>query len=122
MISSASTTQALELSSLKINADRLNASIHHTAEFGAALRYGPAPTETGMARLALDDDDKLVRQYFVEEVKKLGCTVTVDQMGNIFAVRPGKKEGAPTATGSHLDTQPTGELSTSKCHSRCELI
>lgn len=63
-----------------------------------------------MARLALDDDDKLVRQYFVEEVKRLGCTVTIDQMGNIFAVRPGKKEGAPTATGSHLDTQPTGEV------------
>jgi len=105
---------AHDFSSLKINPDRLNASIHSTAEFGAALRYGPAPTETGMARLALDDNDKLVRQYVIEEVKKLGCTVTVDQMGNIFAVRPGKKEGAPTGMGSHLDTQPTGALFASR--------
>lgn len=109
MSSTTTITATRTLTELKINPDRLNHSIHHTAGFGAALRYGPGPNETGMARLALDDNDALVRQYFVEQVKELGCKVTVDQMGNIFAVRPGKKEGAPTAMGSHLDTQPTGE-------------
>jgi acetylornithine deacetylase/succinyl-diaminopimelate desuccinylase-like protein len=27
------------------------------------------------------------------------------RLGNIFAVRPGKKGGPPTYAGSHLDTQ-----------------
>ena len=68
-----------------------------------------APTETGMARLSLDDDDKRVRHWLIEQVQAIGCKVTVDQMGNIFAVRPGKNANvAPVMMGSHLDTQPTG--------------
>ncbi|SPC66977.1 related to N-carbamoyl-L-amino acid hydrolase [Ustilago sp. UG-2017b] len=42
-----------------------------------------------------------------DEAQKLGCSVTVDQMGNMFLIRPGKSIGHPTAMGSHLDTQPT---------------
>jgi acetylornithine deacetylase/succinyl-diaminopimelate desuccinylase-like protein len=62
-----------------------------------------------MARLSLNDDDKRVRLWFIDQVKALGCTVTIDQMGNIFAVRPGKcKSARPVMMGSHLDTQPTG--------------
>lgn len=38
----------------------------------------------------------------------LNCVVTIDSMGNQFAVRAGKRDGAPTYAGSHLDTQPTG--------------
>jgi acetylornithine deacetylase/succinyl-diaminopimelate desuccinylase-like protein len=67
-----------------------------------------SPTEIGMARLALSDSDKLVRDWFVETVKQYGCEVTVDAMGNIFAVRPGKQQGLPIMMGSHLDTQPAG--------------
>lgn len=66
-----------------------------------------APTEVGMSRLSLSDADKQARDWFEETVKSLGCTVTVDQMGNQFAVRPGLKDGPPTYAGSHLDTQPT---------------
>lgn len=62
-----------------------------------------------MARLTLNDDDAKVRQWLIEQVKALGCTVTIDQMGSIFAVRPGKSNtAAPVMMGSHLDTQPTG--------------
>lgn len=61
-----------------------------------------------MARLALNDDDKRVRHWLIDQAKALGCTVTIDQMGNIFAVRPGKSDKAPVMMGSHLDTQPTG--------------
>lgn len=60
-----------------------------------------------MSRLSLSDTDKQARDWFVETTKSLGCKVTIDNMGNTFAVRPGKKEGAPTYAGSHLDTQPT---------------
>lgn len=60
-----------------------------------------------MARLALTDADKQARDWFVEATESLGCRVTVDQMGNIFAVRPGRRPGArPIYAGSHLDTQP----------------
>jgi len=67
------------------------------------------PTQVGMSRLALSDSDKQVRDWFVTTAKSLGCQVTVDAMGNIFAVRPGRDNTAPaTFAGSHLDTQPTG--------------
>lgn len=65
-------------------------------------------TETGMSRLALSDSDKKARDWFVEATKALGCRVTVDSMGNIFAVRPGRKDGPAVFAGSHLDTQPNG--------------
>lgn len=61
-----------------------------------------------MSRLALSDSDKQARNWFVETTRSLGCRVSVDAMGNIFAVRPGKQLGSPTAAGSHLDTQPKG--------------
>lgn len=65
--------------------------------------------DTGMQRLALSDDDKHVRDWFVETTKALGCEVTIDEMGNIFAVRPGKRKNVPAIfVGSHLDTQPRG--------------
>lgn len=60
-----------------------------------------------MSRLSLSDADKEARDWFHDTTTALGCTVTVDQMGNQFAVRPGLKDGPPTYAGSHLDTQPT---------------
>lgn len=61
-----------------------------------------------MSRLTLSDSDKCVRDWFVSTAESYGCNVHVDEMGNIFAIRPGKQEGLPTVMGSHLDTQPAG--------------
>jgi len=62
-----------------------------------------------MSRLSLSDADKEVRDWFVETTKALGCNVTIDAMGNTFAIRPGTRDdGPPTFAGSHLDTQPSG--------------
>lgn len=62
-----------------------------------------------MSRLALSDADKSARDWFVQTTEALGCNVTVDEMGNTFAVRPGlRNDKPPTFVGSHLDTQPTG--------------
>ncbi|KIV89115.1 hypothetical protein PV10_08715 [Exophiala mesophila] len=103
------TAPAQDVSSLKINGSRLMSSLHESCEFGKAHPYGTHETETGMARLALNAADKAVRQWFVTEAESLGCKTTVDQMGNIFAIRPGKNSTAPPVMmGSHLDTQPTG--------------
>ncbi len=50
-----------------------------------------------------------MRDWFKAQCEALGCTVSVDEVGNMFARRPGKNNGlAPIAMGSHLDTQPTG--------------
>ncbi|KAF4965249.1 hypothetical protein FSARC_6928 [Fusarium sarcochroum] len=88
---------------LTIDGTRLWTEIHHTAQWGAI------PNSTGMARLALSDEDKLVRDYFVNEASDLGCKVSIDQMGNIFAVLPGHNNSIPPiGMGSHLDTQPAG--------------
>jgi acetylornithine deacetylase/succinyl-diaminopimelate desuccinylase-like protein len=61
-----------------------------------------------MKRLALTGSDKQARDWFADTIKALGCTLTVDSMGNMFAVRPGLRDGPPTFAGSHLDTQPSG--------------
>jgi len=62
-----------------------------------------------MKRLALSDDDKSARDWFVSTTEALGCKTTIDAMGNIFAIRPGlNNDKPPTFVGSHLDTQPTG--------------
>lgn len=96
-----------ELEALRVNDDRLYKSLHETCKWGATSPYGDGPNETGMRRLALDDNDAKVRSWFVQETKRFGCTKhIVDDLGNIFAVRPGQQEGPPTALGSHLDTQP----------------
>ena len=59
--------------------------------------------------MALSDSDKEVRDWFAHTTRSLGCRVSVDAMGNMFAVRRGKhKDFPPTCAGSHLDTQPTG--------------
>lgn len=96
-------------SSLKIDSKRLSTTLQNTCDtFGMDFRYGAAQHETGMFRLALSDSDKGVRDWLVDEVMQLGCTVKVDQMGNMFCIRSGKIDGPPIAIGSHLDTQPMG--------------
>lgn len=61
-----------------------------------------------MRRLALSNEDKQIRDWLGNELRSLGCSVKVDEMGNMFGVRKGRKEGRPVGMGSHLDTQPTG--------------
>ncbi|KAI6361101.1 hypothetical protein MCOR25_006566 [Pyricularia grisea] len=100
-----------EIASLKVNQERMMKTLHDTCVWGTGKRWGSGPTETGMSRLALSDSDKQVRDWFVETVRDLGCTVKVDSMGNIFAIRKSRPPGdhwATTFAGSHLDTQPTG--------------
>lgn len=87
---------------LRVNGDRLWATIHETAQFGGTPRGG-------INRLTLTDEDRQVRAWFADACEALGCSVTLDAMGNQFARRPGRNPGlAPIAIGSHLDTQPTG--------------
>jgi beta-ureidopropionase / N-carbamoyl-L-amino-acid hydrolase len=87
---------------LTINPQRLWDSLMETAQFGGTPKGG-------IKRLTVSDDDKRVRDWFKAQCEKLGCRVEVDEVGNMFATKPGKRSDIlPIALGSHLDTQPTG--------------
>lgn len=93
--------------SLCIQPGRLNKTILETgSRFGGVARWGTEDYEFGMRRLAGTALDGEMRDWFVKECKSLGCTVKIDEIGNIFSIFPGKAGGKPTAMGSHLDTQP----------------
>jgi N-carbamoyl-L-amino-acid hydrolase len=62
----------------------------------------------GLDRVALTDDDRRGRDLLVGWMKQAGLTVTVDQMGNIFGVRPGTESLPPVFMGSHADSVPSG--------------
>jgi N-carbamoyl-L-amino-acid hydrolase len=87
---------------LTINGERLWQSLMTLAQIGATGKGG-------VCRLALTDLDRQGRELFVRWAREAGCTVRVDRIGNIFAQRPGGDPSRPAiATGSHIDTQPTG--------------
>ena len=90
------------MNKLQVNEKRLWNTIMETAKFGGTEKGG-------ICRLTLSDADRQVRDWFVEQCQTAGCTVSIDEMGSIFARRPGKVDTLPPiAAGSHLDTQPSG--------------
>ncbi|MSP46276.1 MAG: Zn-dependent hydrolase [Xanthobacteraceae bacterium] len=86
---------------LAIDAERLWGEIMETAAIGGTPKGG-------ICRLTLTDLDRRVRDWFKARTEKLGCRVTTDDMGAMFARREGTANVPPIAFGSHLDTQPTG--------------
>jgi len=92
----------MDAASVFINGDRLMSRLMELARIGATPKGG-------VCRLALTDLDRQARECVIAWLQALGCTVRVDQIGNLFARRPGLDTTLPAvATGSHLDTQPTG--------------
>src|SRR5437764_2227600 len=87
---------------LRVNGERLWASLMELAQIGATAKGG-------VCRLAATDLDGEARRLFIRWCEEAGCAVRVDEIGNIFARRPGRDATLPPVmTGSHLDTQPTG--------------
>src|SRR5690554_3217472 len=95
-------TATVNTTTLRIDSQRLWDSLMSLAQIGATPKGG-------VCRLALTDLDKQGRDLFVQWAEQAGCTVRVDEIGNIFARRAGTDDTlAPVMTGSHIDTQPTG--------------
>jgi beta-ureidopropionase / N-carbamoyl-L-amino-acid hydrolase len=91
-----------DLSNVRIDGARLWDSLMEMAKIGATPKGG-------VKRLTLTDLDRQSRELFRKWCEAAGCSVTVDEMGNMFARRPGEDNAlAPVMIGSHLDTQPTG--------------
>ncbi|HEU4660592.1 MAG TPA: M20 family metallo-hydrolase [Pseudolabrys sp.] len=90
------------MKNLTVDAERLWDNLMETARFGGTAKGG-------ICRLTLTETDREVRDWFKAAAEKLGCTVSVDDMGVMYARRPGQRNDIPPiAMGSHLDTQPTG--------------
>ena len=86
---------------LRVNAERLLGRIEDLGRIGA-IEGG------GVCRLALGGEDKAGRDLVVRWMREAGLKVTVDRIGNVVGVRPGRGEGPPVMTGSHIDTVRTG--------------
>jgi N-carbamoyl-L-amino-acid hydrolase len=87
---------------LRINADRLWDTLMEMAQIGPGIAGGSN-------RQTLTDADAEGRALFQRWCEEAGCTMGLDQMGNMFARREGTDpEALPVYVGSHLDTQPTG--------------
>jgi beta-ureidopropionase / N-carbamoyl-L-amino-acid hydrolase len=88
--------------SIRIDGERLWSSLMTLAAIGGTPRGG-------CNRQALTDEDKAGRDLFTCWARELGCVVTVDEVGNLFASLGGADaSAAPVLMGSHLDTQATG--------------
>jgi len=86
----------------RVNGTRLWSRLMAMAQIGATVHGG-------CNRQALTDGDFEGRELFSRWAKAAGCSVRTDAIGNLFARRPGRRDGLPVVmTGSHLDTQPTG--------------
>lgn len=91
-----------DIENLRINGDRLWASLMELAQIGATPKGG-------VCRLTLTDLDKQGRDLVTRWAREAGMTVTIDKIGNGFMRRPGRNNSLPPImTGSHIDTQPTG--------------
>ena len=98
-----STTLA-NLARLNIDGTRLWESLMTLAKIGATPKGG-------VKRLTLTDLDKQGRDLVVGWLKQAGCEISVDDIGNVYAIRRAmaRDPGAPAvAMGSHVDTQPSG--------------
>ncbi|MDJ1007364.1 MAG: Zn-dependent hydrolase, partial [Paracoccaceae bacterium] len=87
---------------LRINGERLWESLMEMARIGPGVAGGNN-------RQTVTDEDGEGRALFQRWCEAAGCTMGLDEMGNMFAERPGTDPDAlPVYVGSHLDTQPTG--------------
>ena len=91
-----------DLSNVRINGQRLWDSLMEMAKIGGTPKGG-------CKRLTLTDVDKQGRELFRAWCQQAGCSLKIDEMGNMFARRAGVEDDLPPVVlGSHLDTQPTG--------------
>ncbi|MHA7886923.1 MULTISPECIES: Zn-dependent hydrolase [Roseicyclus] len=87
---------------MKIDGQRLWDTLMEMAKIGPGVAGGNN-------RQTLTDEDAEGRALFQSWCEAAGCTMGLDEMGNMFARREGTDPDAlPVYVGSHLDTQPTG--------------
>ncbi len=97
-----STASTIDISTLRINGQRLWDSLMELAKIGATPKGG-------VCRLTLTELDRQGRDLVTRWGREAGLEVTIDKIGNGFMRRPGRNNALPPiVAGSHIDTQPTG--------------
>ena len=91
----------MDIDILRVNGERLRNSLEEMARIGAT-------PGGGVQRLTVSDEDKKARDLLASWWRELGLEIIVDEMGNMFGTRPGKKDLPPVMSGSHVDSQPKG--------------
>ena len=97
-----STANTIDISTLRINGQRLWDSLMELAKIGATPKGG-------VCRLTLTELDRQGRDLVTRWGREAGLEVTIDKIGNGFMRRQGRNNALPPiVAGSHIDTQPTG--------------
>jgi N-carbamoyl-L-amino-acid hydrolase len=91
----------MDSGNLRINGSRLLGRIAELARIGA-IDGG------GVCRMALTDEDRAGRDQVIGWMRELGLRISIDKIGNVVGIRPGRAAGAPVTTGSHIDSVATG--------------
>ncbi|WP_191274367.1 Zn-dependent hydrolase [Neobacillus kokaensis] len=86
---------------LLINGERLKQELERFAEFGRT-------ENNGVTRLSLSNEDIQARDYFRSCCEELGMTVTVDDLGCMYATLAGTEDKPPIVIGSHMDSVKKG--------------
>ncbi|MBT5219182.1 MAG: Zn-dependent hydrolase [Woeseia sp.] len=89
-------------SDLRIDGERLNATMAHVKTIGLN-------EDGGSDRVAYSSHNKDALAYLSELMQAAGLSTQIDVAGNLVGRREGKVAGlAPIITGSHIDTVPNG--------------
>ena len=91
-----------QCSHLAINAERLDRGLEELAKIGKR-------PDGSICRLAFSDEDREARALVRRWMEASGMSVRIDAAGNLCGTHEGKNNALPVlATGSHLDTVPSG--------------
>lgn len=91
----------MDWSDIRIQGDRLHASLQRMAEIGAT-------PGGGVTRLALSDEDRAGRELLRQWMTEAGLSVRVDDLGNMVGRRDGREDLPPVQLGSHCDSVRLG--------------
>lgn len=87
---------------MKINLSRVINDLNVYSQYGKTK-------DGGVTRPSFTKNDQLVRNLFIDELKKMGLAVKIDGAANIWGILKGEdSEKGCLVIGSHLDTVPNG--------------
>jgi len=86
---------------IKCSMERLEDKIKTFSKFGDTGKGG-------ITRLCFTEPNLQARAEFCRRCEALGMSVKTDDMGNIYATKPGKEDLPAIAVGSHLDSVVRG--------------
>lgn len=86
---------------IRIDGARLNQGLEDLARIGAT-------PGGGVTRLAFSDEDAAGRTQLRVWMEGAGLIVSIDDLGNMIGLRPGRIAGPPVLLGSHCDTVVKG--------------